>query len=170
MLDIRSRKITVGVWFKTTRIFAALAGIRFSAKPVHCDRESFVSLGRECTHGHSCGRKALHDFFCWFYFVKRDAGGRDLELEDVFDRNRIVSESDLHVVVIVLLFSVADKGVKILDDIGSDSVSFARFSVTVVARVTKVEDLVLFGFCLKGSAMSHERFLSNFLEANPTNS
>ena len=94
-----------------------------------------MSLGRESTHGHSCGRKALHDFLCWFYFFKWDVGGRDLELEDVFNRDRIVSESDLHVVVIVFLFSVADKGVKILDDIGSDSVSFARFSVTVVAGV-----------------------------------
>ena len=170
MLDVGSGKISVGIWLEATRVFAPFTGIGFAANTVHCDRKSFVSLGRESSHGHSCSRKAFHDFLCGLYFFKWNAGSGDLELEDVLNRDGIVSERDLHIVVIVFLFSIADEGVKILDNIGGDSVSFARFSIAIVAGVAEVEDLVFFGFCLEGSAMAHERFLSNLLKANSPNS
>ena len=64
------------------RVFAALAGVRLAADPVHRDREGRVRLGRDRAERHRAGREALDDLRRRLDLVDRDRARRvDIELE-----------------------------------------------------------------------------------------
>ena len=72
LLDRTATPVAVLVVMETTRIFAALTGIRPSAESVHGDRQGLVRLGRDRTEAHRARREALDDLARGLDLVDRD--------------------------------------------------------------------------------------------------
>ncbi|SKZ72348.1 Uncharacterised protein [Mycobacteroides abscessus subsp. abscessus] len=72
LLDRTATPVTVLVVMETTRILAALTGIRPSAESVHGDGQGLVRLGRDRTEAHRAGRETLDDLTRGFDLVDRD--------------------------------------------------------------------------------------------------
>src|SRR5947208_1376316 len=81
LLDGRAHRIAVGERLEAVALFAAFAGVRLAADPVHGDGEGGVRFAADRTEAHRAGGEALHDLARRFDFVQRNGCARGLELE-----------------------------------------------------------------------------------------
>ena len=58
----RSAGVSIFIWSKTVDIFSAFPGVGFSAKPIHCNCQAFVSFLGNGTIGHGSCFKTFYDF------------------------------------------------------------------------------------------------------------
>ena len=66
LLDRRAHRIAVGQPLEAVALFAAFAGVRAAADPVHRDGERGVRFSADRAEAHRAGGEALDDLTSWF--------------------------------------------------------------------------------------------------------
>ena len=72
LLDRRAHAVAVRQRLEAIRFFAAFAGVRLAADPVHRDRQRGMRLARDRAERHRAGGEALDDALGGFDLVERD--------------------------------------------------------------------------------------------------
>src|SRR5439155_24192849 len=86
LLDRAPPPVTIGVAGLARRVFAAFAGVRLAADPVHRNRQRLVRFLTDRSVGHRAGREALHDAVDRLDLVDRNRWTVGNELEQAAQR------------------------------------------------------------------------------------
>ena len=89
LLDGGVEGIAIGLRLITGRIFAAFAGVAFTADAIHRDGERLVRLLADGAVGHRTGLEPFHDTLGWLHLIDRDRTA-GLELQQTAQRAEVL--------------------------------------------------------------------------------
>ena len=139
LLDRRAHRIAVGQRLEAVGFFAAFAGVRLAADPVHGDGERGVRLAADRAVGHGAGGEAPHDRFRRLDLFERDRLAavflRRLDAEQAADGEQPLGlvVNDLGEGAVMILRVAAHRVLQARHGLRSPDVVFAALAHGIVA-------------------------------------